>query len=190
MPVWCGWTHCNRGKVRSIILVTENALPRSQFIEKVKKKGWNKFTKYECEKIAAVFNNPNSSKEEIYEHGCEFFCHLYRGSKNIMNEGINYLRYLLFIRSKLGIKLKSLRPTAEAARQHLYRVYSIVQKWLGKDLDPTAWGWKKEDNEYVPIESEQDAAPPKLLKTIFCKSTPGCSRRCTCRKLGWKLSLQ
>ena len=81
------------------------------------------------------------------------------------------LPYILFSNAfaKKVVKLESLPPTTstDAARLHSYRVYLIVQKWFGSDLNPTLWGWKHCDNAYKPIETTQSPMPPQLMKTFF-----------------------
>jgi len=35
-------------------------------------------------------------------------------------------------------------------------------------MNPTEWGWKQENNQFIPIMTEKIAAPDKLLKIIHC----------------------
>lgn len=156
----------------------------SSMYGKGKTKSWKTYSKLADNEIAAVFNSPDSTPDQVYESGCQFFCDLYKAGG--CAKGINYLRYLLFSQSttKMAFKLESLPPTADSARQHCYRVYLIVQKCLGNDLDPTKWGWRQVGNQLIPVENTKPPAPPQLLKTMFCRCTRGCTGACGCRKIG------
>jgi len=94
--------------------------------------------------IVPVFNNPQSCNNEVYESSCRFPCLLYKASENVTTIGINYLRYVLFSKClvKRTFRLQNLPPTAKAARQHWYRVYLTIQRWLGNNLEPTEWEWR------------------------------------------------
>jgi hypothetical protein len=59
--------------------------------------------------------------------------------------------------------------------------------WMGVagETDPTAWGWKQERDELIPIMTDKNAAPGELLKIIYCKCSRECkSARCSCRRYG------
>ena len=59
--------------------------------------------------------------------------------------------------------------------------------WMGEeaDLEATDWGWKTEENQFIPVMNEMNAAPDSLLKVVHCNCTTGCStQRCTCRTYG------
>lgn len=107
-------------------------------------------------------------------------------SERISSQGIDFLRYILFSKmvNKSNVKLESLPPTSETARQHVFRVYLIVQKWNGVNLDPCMWGWKVVSDEYIPVENEKAPAPPEILQNLFCRCKNGCSTACGCRKIG------
>ena len=51
-------------------------------------------------------------------------------------------------------------------------------------LNPTEWGWHFKDNMFVPVETDKDVAPHKILKLVSCGCVAGCSKSCGCRKLG------
>ena len=59
--------------------------------------------------------------------------------------------------------------------------------WMGEeaDLEATDWGWKTEENQFIPVMNEMNAAPDSLLEVVHCNCTTGCStQRCTCRTYG------
>ena len=82
--------------------------------------------------------------------------------------------------------LALLPPTSGAARMHAFGVYLQVQLWYGRDMDPLKWRWEMQAGNLQPIGSERPAAPPRLLKIIFCEDKSGCKERsaCSCRSAG------
>ena len=62
--------------------------------------------------------------------------------------------------------MASLPLTDAIAQFHCLHTYLQVKKWLGIDLPPTEWGWKMTENGLVPITTNEDPAPPDLLKII------------------------
>ena len=87
-----------------------------------------------------------------------------------------------------------LPPTSDAARFHSHRVYLQVQTWLGKDLEPTKWGWDLQKTQHGPIlkphKMDKAAAPGSLLKIIKCNCTGMCNKNtCSCRKNGLQCTL-
>ena len=61
-------------------------------------------------------------------------------------------------------------PTAPATRLNSLRVYFQIMVWMGMadDINPTEWGQKQENNQFIPIMTEKIAAPDELLKIIHC----------------------
>ena len=56
---------------------------------------------------------------------------------------------------------------------------------MGIPIKPTEWGWKIENNKYVPIQFEVPVAPDHILKFVRCKCKGSCSTTsCSCRKHG------
>ena len=76
--------------------------------------------------------------------------------------------------------LALLPPTSGAARMHSFRVYLQVQLCYGRDMDPLKWGWEMKAGNLQPIVSERPAAPPRLLKMIFCEFKSGCKEISAC----------
>ena len=50
-------------------------------------------------------------------------------------------------------------------------------------LKPEEWGWRVEDNSYLPTQTDLTAVPSQLLDVVCCICKKDCfSRRCRCRK--------
>ena len=145
------------------------------------------FKKYNLDDIVKIFNDFHSTAEEIAEAGEKLTLNLYKSSKDIKFQSLDELRYSSFKKS-VNIKnqevlLSSLPPTSAANRQHSYRVFYQIQTWLGRDLEPTKWGWKKSDGCLMPIYSSEPPAPNSILKIIACSCKKGCVKRCSCKKV-------
>lgn len=137
----------------------------------------------------AIFSDPHASRDEIMQAGQSLMLALYAASPK--ESCINSFRYQRFVASaarlKTEVRLAQLPPTAGSTREHIWRVYFQVQKWLGNDLiNPSDWGWKLKDGVYVPTMSELPAAPPEILNMIFCTCKGNCGNRCGCRRTGLK----
>ncbi|OXU32211.1 hypothetical protein TSAR_008005 [Trichomalopsis sarcophagae] len=91
--------------------------------------------------------------------------------------------------AKKELSLSSLPPTDSVLREHAKRVYYQMQIWLGFDLDPVLWGWKRTSNMLLPIMNPKPVAPIELLEMIFCGCKINCNTsRCSCKKAGIKCS--
>lgn len=144
-----------------------------------------------------AFKIAGQTEDTIFESGITFLLSLYGASEKITC--INKFRYLTFAKAVAtntktlkAVKLENLPPTADAARQHFYRVYLQVQKWMSCEMNPEDWGWERDTlNDILkPIEMKENAAPEKILKMIFCSCTSGCIKgSCTCRKSGLKCAI-
>lgn len=138
----------------------------------------------ELHDIVESFNNPDSSHETIAEAGERFFLAMY-GARPA-EKSLNKHRFHCFAKSVTKIKpdIALLPPTEGASRQHFFRVFHQVQKWLGNELSPETWGWKRVQDCFDPIRTLDSIAPETLLNLIFCKCTTGCAGLCGCRKAG------
>lgn len=96
----------------------------------------------ELHDIVESFNNRDSSHETIAEAGERFFLAIY-GARPA-EKSLNKHRFHCFTKSVTKIKpdIALLPPTEGASRQHSFRVFHQVQKWLGNELSPESWGWK------------------------------------------------
>jgi len=133
--------------------------------------------------FANVFYDPSSTPEAVSTAGEKIMLAMYRSC----DEEINQCRYNAFLKSahKIHPDLASLPPTKDAAKQHSFRVYYQVQIWLGNNLHPEEWGWKRSlDGSLEPVMTMDPAAPDSILKAIFCRCSGSCGARCGCRKAG------
>ena len=83
-----------------------------------------------------------------------------------------------------------------AAYYHSLRVHLQIIVWKKllngyDDLNPQQWGWRFDGGVLIPITTELDAAPDRLLKLVRCKckltsKNPYGSNMCSCRKNGLK----
>ena len=91
------------------------------------------------------------------------------------------------INAKSFISPEQLPPTESATMYHSQRVYYQMMVWTGmaKEMNPVDWGWKLEDNEYVPTMTDKAAAPENLLNMVHCNCKTSCrTQRCSCRRYG------
>ena len=61
---------------------------------------------------------------------------------------------------------EKLPPTERAAFFHGLRVYYQIRQWLivQEDINMFEWGWVKDENKAVPIQTDRDVAPPEIKK--------------------------
>jgi len=136
---------------------------------------------------AETFSNPDSSKEAIAIAGERFLLRLY-GAVN--DQSLNDLRYSMYAKAtaKLSLtskfSLASLPPTSAAARQHSFRVYLQVQRWLGMQHKATDFGWKMLNGNLVPVTTSETAVPEDILNLISCNCKLTCRNACGCRRVG------
>ena len=83
-----------------------------------------------AKKCAAVFQNPESQREEITAAGNKFLLTLY-GCKNPEETSLNNFRYKCFVKTAFQTKqnLASLPPSEEAAQNLSFRTFQQVQAW-------------------------------------------------------------
>ena len=136
---------------------------------------------------AKVFMN-TSSHSTIEEAGENAFKCVYNGNQI---EDLDALRFRKFVQkvntSNNVVQVETLPPTKAAARFHSFRTYLQVQTWVGSELNPLEWGWRKENDLLTPVKCNMLAAPERLLNVIRCNCKTGCdTKRCSCRKHGLK----
>ena len=136
---------------------------------------------------AEVFK-ANSTEEDVAKAGQDAIAILY-GAQNAINlDELRHKRFTEKVATSRGapVLVKSLPPTAAAARQHALRAYLQVQQWLGRNLKPTRWGWRDNGKRLVPVHTELPPAPTTLLRGVRCKCSSGCGMgaKCTCRRFG------
>ena len=103
-------------------------------------------------------------------------------------------------KKKLSLDLEKFPPTSNAIRFHILRAHFQAYIWYRApikrsiDIVPETYGYANEDDELVPIITDEDILPEKLPmlcsckkckpdKTcVCCKSDLPCSKYCKCRK--------
>lgn len=136
---------------------------------------------------AKVFSQEGHvAKQDIIAAGEKALVSLYGGAKE---QGLDTLRYRRFCekvsKSTSHVEPQTLPPTSAAAKYHSLRVYYQMMEWKGRSINmkPEEWGWHMVDGQCLPIQTDQLAAPSKLLDVICCNCKTDCNtKRCTCRK--------
>ncbi|XP_048000447.1 uncharacterized protein LOC125237427 isoform X2 [Leguminivora glycinivorella] len=143
----------------------------------------SKMNMKDIKNLMTIFANPTSDKNEIAEVGIDFIRRLY----DVQNKyyDLNPLRYDIFSKSvtRSRYDLACVPPSNEAIRQHMYRTYHQIQKWLGHELPPTDWGWRLVENRLEPITFVAEVAPKELLNLISCRCYGVCSVNCVCKQV-------
>ena len=139
-----------------------------------------------------VFNNSGASKDDIISAG-EAALHVVCLYKGKSQQSINALRYEKFwmksATSTIVVQHSSIPPTSAAANYHGLRVYRQVKGWLDVELPPEDWGWKFSAGKLLPIMTDLQPTPQKLLELVRCSCRSGCSNmRCSCKKHGMPCS--
>ena len=162
----------------------------SSFFNIGKTKIFQLLSKKKCEVLRnalEIFNNPDADRNRLYEVGYDLIKKIY-SSKNVSTTlPLNEYRYY-YSKELKSITLNLLPPTEGAIKKHIERVYYQCQLWLGENIDPKMWGWKKNPTENIlePIFSDEPMMPDSLTKDFICSSKTNCSKRCGCRKMGLK----
>jgi len=95
--------------------------------------------------------------------------HLFGGK---FNDTLSSLHNIIFTKkvatAKAFVTPERLPPTSYSTRFHSLRVCFQIMVWMGmaNDTNPTEWGWKRENNQFIRITTEKIAAPDELLKNI------------------------
>jgi hypothetical protein len=106
------------------------------------------------------------------------------------NDTLSSLGHIIFTQklatAQAFVTPEKLLPTSPATRFHSQSVYMYFQimVWMGmaSEMFPIEWGWEQENDQLIPIMTQNNAAPDKLLKIIYCNCLEGC--RCSCRRYG------
>ena len=132
---------------------------------------------------SSAFILQHKSQEDISDLGENLMVDLFGGKSS---DTLSSLRHIIFTK-KVANASERLPPTSAATRFHSQRVYFQIMVWMGmaNEMNPTEWGWKKENDQLIPIMTQNSAAPEELLKIIKCNCSRGCkSSRCGCRRYG------
>jgi hypothetical protein len=128
-----------------------------------------------------------ASVQQICEAGISLIVALYGGK---VDDNLAGLRYTSYCSASLSHRFKpdNLPPSESAARMHVMRVHLQAAIWgaLGESgLKATDWGWRTEQDRFVPIQLDGEIAPDHVLKVVRCRCKSNCSSAlCSCRKHG------
>ena len=89
--------------------------------------------------------------------------------------------------------MERLPPTQYSLLQHTKRAAYQAGIWCTSEQteqntpSPEGWGWKLDENTWVPVWSTMPIAAEACSELVKCgcKSESGCGSRCSCRKAGW-----
>lgn len=82
-----------------------------------------------------------------------------------------------------AVNLASSPLTSDASRQHLYRIYLQIQKWLLNYISVKYWGWTMHQILH-PAKMTKVPAAKSLLDMMFCNCIKRCSKNFSCKKAG------
>ena len=133
---------------------------------------------------ANSFLLPKQSAASIVNKGCQAMSVIFGGTRT---DSLSSLRYNVLgkkvVSSQSFVTPERLSPTESSYKFHCLRVYYQIRLGQESDMDTCEWGWKREGSQFVPTESDMNAAPNSLLKIIHCNCTTACSTpRCSCRQ--------
>ena len=137
---------------------------------------------------ASTFILGNNSSDDISDLGEGLMISLFGGKPD---DTLLSLRLVAFSKkvasAKAFVTPERLPPTSPATSFHSQRVYFQTMVWMGmaNEMNPIEWGWKMESDELIPVMTDKNAAPDKILKVIHCNCSGGCkSAQCSCRRYG------
>ena len=131
----------------------------------------------------------NKTPSEVTLAGVEkFVCKIYQLQTSISK--VSDLRWWLF--KKKQEQSERLPPTPDALRQATLRAHYQLMVWNSDTVanpelpSPDGYGWKLDDEEWVPIMTEQLPAPNAVLHLVKCACAESkcATNRCSCRKAG------
>lgn len=134
-----------------------------------------------CKLIDVLYKN-DSPCAQIANNMCQIISLLYcKKTQDKLNE--HRFKYFKKSTSRSSVRLEHLPPTERAAKQHAFRIFLQLHKWLGNEYDITQWGWKLVDTLPIPIYTQDLLIPEKIIKKISCCCATSCkAKACICRK--------
>ena len=103
------------------------------------------------------------------------FVNLYGGNNGQSLNNLQYYKYMDAVASNSNsLDPQKLPPTERAAYYHSLRVHLQIIVWKKllnghDDLNPQQWGWRLDGGVLIPIMTDLDAAPERLLEFVRCK---------------------
>ena len=110
------------------------------------------------ESCALAFSKPGQTVDTIAEHGNQSMVLLFGGKQR---DSLRSLRHSVLKKKVVSassfVTPVRLPPTASATKYHSLRSYYQIMIWLGLEssLDETDWGWKIENNQFMPVMTEK-----------------------------------
>lgn len=129
--------------------------------------------------------------DENFTEAEKYLVRVWAGAKSKSeSKTFDQLRVEVQLRATTPKSLDALPPTSSAIHSHIRRAFYCIRKVLclldvtQPDIDPTRYGWMKDNDTLLP-EKGLNPLPPKML--FVCKCRGKCdSARCLCKKSGAK----
>ena len=133
--------------------------------------------------LCNVLESESASHEDVEVAGLKLMALLYGGK---LTDCLNHLRYKAYMNmtasSTLPPRPERLPLTENSAKYHLYRAHLQAVLWkslMRSDISPVEWGWTVNENQYVPLSTDNPAAPDEVLNVVRCKCKLSSPRPCT-----------
>ena len=100
---------------------------------------------------------------------------------------ILYLRFDTYHQKKLSLDLEKFTPTSNAIRFHILRAHFQAYIWYLSPIKRSiniareTYGYANDDDELVPIITDENILPEKLPMPCNCKKCKS-DKTCVCRK--------
>lgn len=118
--------------------------------------------------LVKPFYEAQQKIDTLYDAAEKLVMLLYKidGESGSLND-LRYKTYKKSIRtSKKRFQLSALPPTKSALCEHVKRVYYQIQSWLGENLNPEHWGWKRTQFILIPVMMKDPPIPAELLSQV------------------------
>lgn len=144
------------------------------------------------QEVIKIFYQPDKTIDEIYSAAEQFIVHLYKIDDQ-SDISVAELRYKNFASSVTNVKkeisLAVLPPTEAALREHSKRVYLQIQTWLGHDMNPEEWGWRRTNCMMLPIMTTKPPGPKELLEMVNIRNKVSYCTACDVHKFAVKINM-
>ena len=121
----------------------------------------------------------NGITDDFFDVFSSFVCKAYRFPRSplkVTNEtyDLSSIRYYLFRKS--GAEGEKLPPSKGALTKHIDRGYLQLHIWSSvhlseiEVLEPSEYGWEKDDSIYLPVANGDPIAPDAIIEMVSCKS--------------------
>lgn len=112
------------------------------------------------------FALPKQAKDAIEDLGYKAMTVTFGGMNT---DALASLRYNLLnkkiVSAKAFVTPEHLLSTKSSTKYHCQRVYYQIMVWTEMDIDmnPVDWGWKLEDNWFLPVMTKKSCCPREPL---------------------------